>query len=239
MKEDFYWIHRDYGSPSLNNIAQRLVEYHTALLFSNYNVHYTDKNKNYKNFAEVGTIFLDYAYNVTDVHVINSLMNYNVYFKNATENVEPVDESNLDFVVTLASKDLLLPYTNKVKQYIVDISPLALEKTKSFLETPQSQYHQLDIFNIDAVNEFLKTIEGNCGYFDLSNCFLYMPSSILYDVELRVKKQNEFLNCLRNDSRIWYISMKSANGNYYYNKNVKDICNEDVDSRFRTLPWLN
>jgi hypothetical protein len=241
VKEKFYWIHRHYDSYGLNSIAQRLVEYHTANLLQHFDVYYVNENLNYKNYAEVGTIFLDSDYKVTDLAIINSLMNYNVYFKQNTEAPvmlrEPIN--GLDFIVSLAAGDLEDARLKKLTRYIIDISPLAIEKSKEYLDVPLTNFYQLDIFDIIQVKHFLKSVEGTTGLLCLSNCFLYMPSCILYDVMLRLRKQNEFIKCLQDDSRTWYVNMISATGDHYYNVNVKDIPEITNDNRFRFLPWID
>jgi hypothetical protein len=241
MKKDFFWIHKDYGNESLNNIAKRLVEYHTAYLIRDFNVHYVYEEAGYLHSAPVGKIFLDKPYTVSDSEIINSLMNYNVYFKSNTE--DPIDLKNpiegLNFIVSLAAGgDFKDDYLRSLQRYIIDISPRAIEKSQSFLDVPTTNFYQLDIFNQTQVNEFLKIIDGDVGLIHVSNCFLYIPNCILFDIYYRLGKQNQFLDCLRADSREWYVNMCSANGEEFYNMNVNDFPNSTIDDRFKVLPWI-
>jgi hypothetical protein len=242
MKKKFYWIHKDYNNASLNQIAQRLVEYHTSELLENFDVKYTYENKRYKNSAVVGTIFLDDTYSVNDQHIINSIMNYNVYFKQKTEDFKKLSDrtiQHLDFIVSLASGTLQKECLERLNNYVIDISPTAIEKTREYLDIPESNYYQLDLFNIEKVEQFLKSIDGKIGFIDISNCFCYLPSSILFDIDLRINKLNQFLKCLQQDSRIWYINLTTPNGDQYSNVNVKDIPEIKIDDRFKVLPWIN
>lgn len=241
MKKDFYWIHKDYNNSSLNNIARRLVEYHTANLIQEYNVHYVYDYQDYENFSEVGRIFLDEDYTVKDTHIINSLVNYNVYFKVNTEEDIKLCESitDLDFIVSLAAGDLKDSKLLKLKRYIIDISPRAIKKSKEFLDVPQSSFYQVDVFDDNQLSEFLKQIKEQTGLMYVSNCFLYIPNCILFDIQHRIEKQNQFLSCLRNDSRTWYVNMISANGDHFYNLNVDNIPEIVLDNRFGVLPWIS
>lgn len=240
MKQDFFWIHKDYDNESLNNIAKRLVEYHTANLIQDFNVHYVYQDEGYQHSAPVGKIFLDEPYLVSNPEIINTLMNYNVYFKSNTEDPISLHKpiNGLNFIVSLAANDLKDEHLRSLKRYIIDISPRALEKSKAFLDVPTTNFYQIDIFDQVQVKEFLKTIDGDVGLMYVSNCFLYIPNCILYDIYYRLEKQNQFLDCLRNDSRKWYVNMCSANGEDFYNIDVDDLPNATIDERFKILPWI-
>jgi hypothetical protein len=88
------------------------------------------------------------------------------------------------------------------------------------------------------VKEFLKTCKGTRGFFVVSNCFCYIVNSLLYDVNLRLKIQNEFINVLANDDIEWYVSMFSADGTYYRCDRAIDIQNKILDKNFKELPWI-
>jgi len=240
MKKNFYWIHREY-SPSLTYISQRLVEYHTANLCQQYNVHYSYNDNNDGISLDTGTIFLDEAYTVVDSHIVNSLLNYNVYFKINTEDELKLDRSieGLDVVVSLAAGELTDNALKKLTRYVIDISPMAIEKSKQFLDVPESNFYQLDIFDIVKVQSFLRSITGTIGIFNVSNCFLYIPNCLLFDVQFRIAKQNQFINCLKNDTRTWYVNMVSATGEHYNNVNVKDIPEIKITDQFKVLPWIS
>jgi hypothetical protein len=55
---------------------------------------------------------------------------------------------------------------------------------------------KLDIFNEVAVDNFLSKCEGTRGFFVISNCFMYIVNSLIYDVNLRLKIQNQFIKQL-------------------------------------------
>jgi hypothetical protein len=240
MKQKFYWIHKDYSNPSLNYISQRLVEFYTAELIQIYDVEYVYDNKGFENFSEVGRIFLDKDYTVQDLHVLNSIMNYNVYFKVNTEpDIElKEDIPLLDCFVSMASGIVKNKKLLDLNRYIIDISPRALEFTKEFLSIPESNFFQLDVFDKEQVKNFLSTVEGQVGLIYISNCFLYIPNCILYDINLRIKKQNEFLEVLKNDKVKWYVNMVSANGETFYNVDANSIPKIVLDERFKVLPWI-
>lgn len=240
MKKDFYWIHKDYANASLNNIAQRLVEYHSAFMINDFNIHYVFENDSYEHYATVGTIFLDEEYTVENLEIINSLMNYNVYFKRNTE--DPIDyptDKNLDFIVSLAAGDLKNSKFEQLNRYIIDISPMALEKSKSFLEVPTSNFFQIDLFNTLQLEKFINTVDGNRGMLYVSNCFLYIPNCILFDIHVRLAKINDMLDVLRKDSKTWYINLVTPNGDHLNNVCVNSISKIKLNDEFRKLPWIS
>lgn len=241
MKQRFYWIHKDYSNPSLNYISQRLVEFHTAGLIQLYDVEYVFDNNEFENFAEVGRIFLNKDYTVQDLHILNSIMNYNVYFKINTEpDIElKEDIPLLDCFVSMASGEVKNKKLLNLNRYIIDISPRALEFTKDFLSIPESNFFKLDVFDKEQVKNFLSTVKGKVGLMYISNCFLYIPNCMLYDINLRIKKQNEFLTVLKNDKIRWYVNMVSANGETFSNVDVNSIPEIVLDDRFKALPWLS
>lgn len=236
----FYWIHKEFSNPSLNNISQRLVEFNTAILLNDFEVYYSYEDNDYEFKADVGTIFLNQPYTVSDVDIINSIMNYNVYFKTNTEPdiVLEKDIENLDCFVSMAAGQVQNEKLINLKRYIIDISPRALEFSKKFLSVPESNFYQVDLFSSKQVEEFLNKIEGNTGLIFISNCFLYIPNCILFDINLRIQKANEFLNLLRNDKINWYVNMVTPNGNSLYNISVSEVQDIKLDERFKILPWI-
>jgi hypothetical protein len=164
-----------------------------------------------------------------------------VYFKINTEDELKLDRSieGLDVVVSLAAGELTDNALKKLTRYVIDISPMAIEKSKQFLDVPESNFYQLDIFDIVKVQSFLRSITGTIGIFNVSNCFLYIPNCLLFDVQFRIAKQNQFINCLKNDTRTWYVNMVSATGEHYNNVNVKDIPEIKITDQFKVLPWIS
>ena len=112
------WKHIDYNNDSLNSIARNITEYHTAHALT---VKYSTTKG-----VPIGTIFLDVPRTkqntVENISALNSILNYNVYFKENTE-VPLKTIIDPDCVVALASGDtpsqLLAKHT-----YVIDISPI-------------------------------------------------------------------------------------------------------------------
>lgn len=236
----FYWIHKEFSNPSLNNLSQRLVEFNTAILLNDFEVYYSYEDNDYEFKADVGTILLNQPYTVADVDIINSIMNYNVYFKTNTEPDIVLEKNieNLDCFVSMAAGQVQNKKLINLKRYIIDISPRALEFSKKFLSVPESNFYQVDLFSLKQIEEFLNKVEGNTGLIFISNCFLYIPACILFDINLRIQKANEFLNLLRNDKINWYVNMVTPNGDSLYNVPVSEVQDIKLDERLKILPWI-
>ena len=243
---DFYLVEKDYGNESLNNMARRVAEYNLAeLTKDNHRVYYTNTEPtDGSKFQELGQIVSQLPYTVKDVHIVNDIFNYNLYFEKNTEFRLSVGDNfgTFDCLVSLASgtapennpKDVGL----KGNHYVVDISPTALHKTLGLYKHIRADFKQLDIFNLDSVKEFLSSCEGTKGMFVVSNCFMYIVNSLLYDVNLRLQIQNKFIDVLANDKIEWYVSMVGADGTNYDCARAKDITNKTIDKRFGVLPWI-
>ena len=224
------WKHIDYNNDSLNSIARNIAEYHTAHALK---VKYSTTKG-----VPLGTIFLDDKHTVENISVLNSILNYNVYFKENTE-VPLKTIIDPDCVVALASGDtpsqLLAKHT-----YVIDISPMALEKTreKYNIEVAKSyNYNQVDLFDILAVKKFLKKCQGNVGLFCLSNVFLYFPNCIMFDAKARLKKQNELISLLAQDKIKWHVDMITVNGTYIQTL-ASELVDMTLDDKFKELPWI-
>jgi hypothetical protein len=250
----FYWVEKDYNNSSLNGLAQRLTEYFTAdLILDNYEVIYTNEIPNDTEYAMVGQVGIsakarekNFGFFVSDTHLINDIFNYNIYFPQNTEtlDIDPNLKGTFDCLVSLAAGAMI--ETNPIdvglttsNHYVIDISPTAIHKSMHLYKETVSNFTQLDIFNRDAVNKFLSTCKGTKGFFVVSNCFRYIINSLLYDVELRLKMQNEFIEILANDKIDWYVTMFTADGTYYPCVRAKDIQNKQLDERYKVLPWIN
>lgn len=224
------WKHIDYNNDSLNSIARNIAEYHTAHALK---VKYSTTKG-----VPLGTIFLDDKHTVENISVLNSILNYNVYFKKNTE-VPLKTIIDPDCVVALASGDtpsqLLAKHT-----YVIDISPMALEKTKEKYNIDVAKsynYNQVDLFDIPAVKKFLTKCQGNVGLFCLSNVFLYFPNCVMFDAKARLKKQNELISLLAQDKIKWHVDMITVNGTYIQTL-ASELVDMTLDDKFKVLPWI-
>jgi len=224
------WKHIDYNNDSLNSIARNIAEYHTAHALK---VKYSTTKG-----VPLGTIFLDDKHTVENISVLNSILNYNVYFKKNTE-VPLKTIIDPDCVVALASGDtpsqLLAKHT-----YVIDISPMALEKTKEKYNIDVAKsynYNQVDLFDIPAVKKFLTKCQGNVGLFCLSNVFLYFPNCVMFDAKARLKKQNELISLLAQDKIKWYVDMVTVNGTHIQTL-ASELVDMPLDDKFKVLPWI-
>ena len=250
----FYWVEKDYSNRSLNGLAQRLAEYFTAdLLLSDYEVGYLTQVPTDSEYALVGQVGIsakarakNFNFLVSDTHLINDIFNYNIYFPQNTEklDIDPTLKGTFDCLVSLAAGEMI--GTNPVdiglttnNHYVIDISPTAIHKSMGLYKDTVSNFIQLDIFDCNAVEHFLSTCNGTKGFFVVSNCFRYIISSLLYDVELRLKMQNDFIKILANDKIDWYVTMFTADGTYYPCVRARDIHDKRLDERFKVLPWIN
>jgi len=250
----FYWVEKDYNNRSLNGLAQRLTEYYTAdLLLENYKVEYVTEIPNDEEHAIVGQVGIsakakekNFSFFISDTHLINDIFNYNIYFPQNTEklDVTSVSKGTFDCLVSLGAGEMI--ETNPIdvgltttNHYVIDISPTAIHKSMGLYKDAVTNFTQLDIFNRDAVKSFLSTCKGTKGFFVVSNCFRYIINSLLYDVELRLQMQNEFIEILAKDKIDWYVTMFTADGTYYPCVRAKDIRDKTLDERFKVLPWIN
>jgi len=250
----FYWVEKDYNNRSLNGLAQRLAEYFTADLFlEEYTVEYTTEIPTDAEYAMIGQAGIsakarekNFSFLVSDTYLINDIFNYNIYFPQNTEKLDiaPEMKGTFDCLVSLGAGEMI--GTNPIdiglttdNHYVIDISPTAIYKSMGLYKDTVTSFIQLDIFNCDAVKNFLSTCNGTRGFFVVSNCFRYIISSLLYDVELRLKMQNDFINILANDKIDWYVTIFTADGTYYSCVRAKDIQDKKLDERFKVLPWIN
>jgi hypothetical protein len=238
----------------LNSLAQRLAEYFTAdLLLADYHVGYLTEIPADSEYAMVGQVGIsakakekNFGFFVSDTHLINDIFNYNIYFPQNTEklDIDPALKGTFDCLVSLAAGEMI--QTNPIdvglttdNHYVIDISPTAIHKSMDLYKDTVTNFTQLDIFNCEAVKSFLSTCNGTKGFFVVSNCFRYIINSLLYDVELRLKMQNEFIKILANDKIDWYVTMFTADGTYYSCVRAKEIQDKQLDERFKVLPWIN
>ena len=249
----FYWVEKDYCNRSLNGLAQRLAEYFTAdLLLDNYEVAYTTEMPCDAEYAMLGQVGIsakarekNFGFFVSDTHLINDIFNYNIYFPQNTEtlNIPTELKGTFDCLISLAAGEMIETNPTQVglttsNHYVVDISPTAIHKSMGLYKDTVTDFMQLDIFNSESVKTFLSTCKGTRGFFVVSNCFRYIINSLLYDVELRLKMQNEFIAILAHDKIDWYVTMFTADGTYYPCVRAKDIQDKKLDERFKILPWI-
>lgn len=224
------WKHIDYNNNSLNSIARNIAEYHTAHALK---VKYSTTKG-----VPLGTIFLDDKHTVENTSVLNSILNYNVYFKKNTE-VPLKTTFDPDCIVALASGDTPSQLSTK-HTYVIDISPKALEATKEKYNIDVAKsynYDQVDLFDIPAVKTFLTKCQGNVGLFCLSNVFLYFPNCVMFDAKVRLKKQNELISLLAQDKIKWYVDMITVNGTYVQTL-ASELVDMTLDDKFKVLPWI-
>jgi len=250
----FYWVHKDYNNESLNSLARRVTEYNTAdLLADNFQVCYTETvptdGSDYAYIGKlqiVGGVLDHFPYTVEDIHIVNDIFNYNLFFKQNTEDqlIIPNEmKGTFDCLVSLAAGQMVEMHPKEIglatdNHYIIDISPTAIHQTMNLYKDVTSQFELLDIFNIDHVKEFLKKCKGTCGLFVVSNCFNYIVSSLLYDVEMRLHLQNKFIQALIDDDKEWYVTIFSADGSNYSLTKAEDISNKQLNTGFEVLPWI-
>lgn len=238
------WKHRDYKNRSLNSMAKSITEYNTAMLF-NENI---EVNYSYTTGVDIGTLSLQSENTVENLELTNLLIDIDVYFKSNTENkiTFPKElQGTFDCLVSLAAGSNFVQELEDIgnikDHYIVDISPTAIRETmklSTILKSDVTDFVQLDYFNINSVKEFLRTVKGTRGFFTLSNVFCYAPTSLLYDVNLRIQHQNNLIELLANDKTEWYVSILTANGENFDCINVNELRNQKVDDKFKVLPWI-
>jgi hypothetical protein len=251
----FYWIEKDYQNNSLNNLARNLTEYYTAdLLSQEYDVCYSQvaptDNSQYYPIGKLGisskAFEKNFDFHVSDTHIINSIVNYNLYFKNNTEEQLsiPVNlKGTFDCLVSLASGNMVETNPNDIglqghNHYVIDISPTAIHQTMGLYRDSASKFTTLDLFDITAVKKFISECQGTRGFFVISNCFFYIISSLIYDVQLRLKMQNELIEILANDKIEWYVSIYTADGIHHRCISASELINQSLDERFYIFPWI-
>jgi hypothetical protein len=247
--EKIYLIEKDYQNESLNNLARRLAEYHLAeLSLEGIDVQYsTSIPSDNSRFIEIGKLSQreEVPFTVNDLHIINDIFNYNLYFENNNDPVLSVGEhrGTFDCLVSLAAGKMVESNPDSIgltgNHYIIDISPTAIHVSMGIYKNINALYSQVDIFNKQSVKEFLATCEGSKGFFVISNCFMYIVNSLLYDVKLRLKMQNELIDILANDKIDWYVFINTADGISYPCVSAKELQNKKLDNRFKILPWIN
>jgi hypothetical protein len=247
--ERIYLIEKDYQNESLNNLARRLAEYHLAeLSLDKVDVQYsTSIPDDNSRFIEMGKLSQreEVPFTVNDLHIINDIFNYNLYFENNNDLALSVGDhwGTFDCLVSLAAGNMIATNPDAIgltgKHYIIDISPTAIHVSMGIYKNINASYRQVDIFNKQSVKEFLATCEGSKGFFVISNCFMYIVNSLLYDVKLRLKMQNELIDILANDKIDWYVFINTADGNSYPCVSAKELQNKKLDNKFNILPWIN
>jgi hypothetical protein len=251
----FYWIEKDYQNRSLNNLAQNLAEYYTAdLLLQDYDVYFSKEipvdGSEYHEIGKLGihqrAFEIGFNYHINDLKVINGILNYNLYFQKNTEerlSIPENEKGTFDCLVSLAAGDMI--YTNpddvglkSKNHYVIDISPIAIHKSMNLYKESVSNFFQLDLFDIESVKTFLDGCEGTKGFFLVSNCFMYIISSLVYDVRLRLEMQNKFIEALSNHKIDWYVSIYTADGTHYSFIRAKELKDKTLDQRFNIFPWI-
>lgn len=251
----FYWVDKDYQNNSLNNLARNLTEYYTAdLLSQGYEVEYsvevpTDESE-YQPIGKLGINSKAYKkgfdYCVSDVHIINSIVNYNLYFKNNTEDKLIIPEKlkgTFDCLISLASGDMIETNPIELKflgnnHHVIDISPTAIHQSMGIYRESVSSFKQVDLFNKLAIKNFINECQGTRGFFVVSNCFFYIISSLLYDVQMRLKMQNNLIEILANDKIEWYVSIYTADGEHHHCVEASKLVDKSLDERFYIFPWI-
>jgi hypothetical protein len=249
--EKFYFVDKDYQNESLNNIARRLAEYNLAEIINNYEVYFSNNPPSDSKWQEIGKLSIrdDVHYTVRDLYIINDIFNYNVFFEKNTGTRISVPEElhgTFDCLVSLAAGDMIKNNPLDIgligeNHYVIDISPTALQNVVlkfGVYKGNNTQFIKLDIFNEVAIDNFLSKCEGTRGFFVISNCFMYIINSLIYDVNLRLKMQNKLIEKLANDKIEWYVNINSADGIFYSCVKASDIINKKLDSRFEVFPWI-
>ena len=250
----FHWVEKDYQNDSLNSLARNLTEYYTAdLLLQEYEVYYSKTVVEDAECQPIGKLGISarafdngFDYSVLDTHIINSIVNYNLYFEKNTEERLIIPKElvgTFDCLVSLAAGNMIetAPIDTGLvgnNHYAIDISPTAIHKSMGLYKEEMVGFTQVDLFNISAVKTFLATCKGTSGFFVLSNCFFYIVSSLIYNVQLRLQMQNALLEVLAADKIVWHVSIYTADGTYYPCIKASELLNKQLDNRFYVLPWI-
>lgn len=246
----FCWIEKDYHNDSLNNLAKRITEYNTAeLIANNYEVSYSKFLPNdFFEYADIGKLSVDKEnkYTINDIHIVNDIFNYNLYFPDNTEHrliIPSAQKGTFDCLVSLAAGNMIKNNIEDIdlltdNHYVIDISPTAIHKSIGLYKDLSRDFLLVDIFDEAALKNFLSTCKGSKGFFVVSNCFCYVVNSLIYDVSLRLAMQNKFIKILSEDKIDWYVSILTADGIPYNCVRAKDITNKNLDDRFNIFPWI-
>ena len=94
----------------------------------------------------------------------------------------------------------------------------------------------VDLFDVDSIRTCLESIQGKNGLWLASNIFNYITTSLLYDVDLRHSKQQDFLRLLSNHSTEWDVGLVTSGSGLYLDsaKVLKDIV---LFNKLQVLPW--
>jgi len=222
------WKEVDYKNNSLNNIARNITEFHTGNCQGDISYSKTEG-------TPIGTIFLEEKYTVKDMAILNSLLNYNVYFRKNTEQTLKTDLKP-DCAVVLASGNTVDQIESKY-MYVIDISPKALQNHQKAFNMTSTEYYELDVFDLEEVRKFLRKCKGETGLFCLSNIFLYLPNCIMFDAKARLTRQNKLMQVLAEDKIEWYVDMCTVNG-IYFQAPARELVDMKLDDKFKVLPWI-
>lgn len=237
----FNWVEHDYNNDSINNLSRNITEFNTAMLYSKgIEVTYNQGPEGF----QIGTLFPNQApFTVNDINIVNKILNYNIYFKSNTEdrvNLPKEHYGTFDALVCLASGDKSQTTLDDIglqgKQYIIDISPTAIHE--SIIHKNKSEHMQVDLFDAICVKDFLTKVEGTKGLFIVSNCFLYVISSLVYDTKKRYELQNDLLKVLAEDKIDWYVEIVTVDGKYYNCISAQELIDIGIDKKMEILPWM-
>lgn len=177
------------------------------------------------------------------IPLINWGLSHQYIFDDNTENFKDTFEDRGDIfdccicsaggsTANLITKNVRLSPDAKI--FIVDISKVSLDKCRERLGD-NFEFILLDLFDITAVEKFVQNISCNKALWFASNIFNYINTSMIYDTEIRRKKQNDFINILSKQSVDWYVSLHTADAESIKNKSVKEL--KLLERSLTILPW--
>jgi hypothetical protein len=94
----------------------------------------------------------------------------------------------------------------------------------------------VDLFDIDSIRSCIESIQGKDGLWLASNIFNYITTSLLYDLDLRHAKQQDFLQLLANHPTDWDVGLVTSGSGIHLDsaKVLKDIM---LFNGLAVLPW--
>jgi len=101
------------------------------------------------------------------------------------------------------------------------------------------EFVELNFFNLDAVKRLVDNLDSKKIFWNLSNCFNYIPTALIFDINTRYKIQQDFFNILNDSGKDFYVECTLADGHYQPITHVRNLLNYKIDNRFKILPWYN
>jgi hypothetical protein len=212
---------------------------------------YKDSNLNQLNVNTSEYCMIDQDNIYDNIPRINSALMHTDYFQTNTEQFDWTYEPTadvFDFCVCSAAGDTAIKVAQNVNLsseaviYVVDISSVSLMKCEELLQSngcsmDKFKFISLDLFNLTQISEFLKQFKSGKGLWFASNIFNYLTTSLIYNYQLRLRIQQDFIKLLVNQPATWFVSMFNVNSVLIKNKSASSllVCNP---INLKVLPWL-